>query len=74
MVDLLLLLIPLAFVIFVVYKGLNPTFSMILAAILVALVSRMDVAATILGTGVGPTAEPSLLLSGVQSAVSMVLL
>lgn len=74
MVDLLLLLIPLAFVIFVVYKGLNPTFSMILAAILVALVSRMDVAATILGTGVGPTAEPSLLLSGVQSAVSMFLL
>lgn len=74
MVDLLLLLIPLAFVIFVVYKGLNPTFSMILAAILVALVSRMDVAATVLGTGVGPTAEPSLLLSGVQSAVSMFLL
>lgn len=74
MVDLLLLLIPLAFVIFVVYKGLNPTFSMILAAILVALVSRMDVAATLLGTGVGPTAEPSLLLSGVQSAVSMFLL
>lgn len=74
MVDLLLLLIPLAFVIFVVYKGLNPTFSMILAAILVALVSRMDVVATILGTGVGPTAEPSLLLSGVQSAVSMFLL
>lgn len=74
MVDLLLLLIPLAFVIFVVYKGLNPTFSMILAAILVALVSRMDVAATILGTSVGPTAEPSLLLSGVQSAVSMFLL
>ena len=70
----MLLLIPLAFVIFVVYKGLNPTFSMILAAILVALVSRMDVAATILGTGVGPTAEPSLLLSGVQSAVSMFLL
>ncbi len=74
MVDLLLLLIPLTFVIFVVYKGLNPTFSMILAAILVALVSRMDVAATILGTSVGPTAEPSLLLSGVQSAVSMFLL
>ena len=47
---------------------------MILAAILVALVSRMDVAATILGTGVDLTAEPSLLLSGVQSAVSMFLL
>ena len=41
MLDLLLLLIPLAFVIFVVYKGLNPTFSMILAAILVCLVERM---------------------------------
>lgn len=74
MVDLLLLLIPLAFVIIVVYKGLNPTFSMILAAILVALVSRMNVISTILGAGVGPTAEPSLLLSGVQSAVSMFLL
>lgn len=74
MVDLLLLLIPLAFVIIVVYKGLNPTFSMILAAILVALVSRMNVISTILGAGVGPMAEPSLLLSGVQSAVSMFLL
>lgn len=74
MVDLLLLLIPLAFVIFVVYKGLNPTLSMILAAILVCIVARMDVVASILGAGVGPMAEPSLLLSGVSSAVNMFLM
>ncbi len=44
MLDLLLLLIPLAFVIFVVYKWpeLLP-FGMILAAILVCLVERMNV-------------------------------
>lgn len=74
MLDLLLLLIPLAFVIFVVYKGLNPTFSMILAAILVCLVERMDVLGCFLGTGVGPTAEPGLMLTGVTSAVTMFLL
>ncbi len=74
MLDLLLLLIPLAFVIFVVYKGLNPTLSMILAAILVCLVSGIDMSTGILGSGSGPTAEASLLLSGVQSAVSMFLL
>ncbi len=71
MTSLLLLLIPLAFVIFVVYKGMNPTFSMILAAMLVCLVSGIDLFTGILGTGSGPTAEASLLLSGVQSAVSM---
>ncbi len=74
MLDLLLLFIPLAFVIFVVYKGLNPTISMILASILVCLVSRIDLFTGVLGTGSGPTAEASLLLSGVQSAVSMFLL
>lgn len=74
MIDLLLLLIPLAFVIYVVYKGLNPTFSFILAAILVCLVSGMDVLGCFLGTGVGPTAEPGLMLSGVTSAVTMFLL
>lgn len=74
MLDLLLLLIPLAFVIFVVYKGLNPTFSMILAAILVCLVERMDVLQCFLGTGAGPTAEPGLMISGVTSAVTMFLL
>lgn len=74
MLDLLLLLIPLAFVIFVVYKGLNPTFSMILAAILVCLVERMDVLACFLGTGAGPTAEPGLMLTGVTDAVTMFLL
>jgi H+/gluconate symporter-like permease len=67
-------LIPLAFVIYVVYKGLNPTFSMILAAILVCLVERMDVLGCFLGTGVGPTAEPGLMLTGVTSAVTMFLL
>jgi H+/gluconate symporter-like permease len=74
MINLLLLLIPLAFVIYVVYKGLNPTFSMILAAILVCLVERMDVLGCFLGTGVGPTAEPGLMLTGVTSAVTMFLL
>ena len=74
MLDLLLLLIPLAFVIFVVYKGLNPTFSMILAAILVCLVERMDVLECFLGSGVGPTAQPGLMISGVNSAVTMFLL
>lgn len=74
MLDLLLLLIPLAFVIFVVYKGLNSTFSMILAAILVCLVERMDVLGCFLGTGVGPTAQPGLMLTGVTSAVTMFLL
>ena len=74
MLDLLLLLIPLAFVIFVVYKGLNPTFSMILAAILVCLVERMDVLTCFLGSGVGPTAQPGLMLAGVTSAVTMFLL
>ena len=74
MVDLLLLLIPLAFVIFVVYKGLNPTFSMILAAILVCIVERMDVLGCFLGTGIGPTAVPGLMLTGVTSAVNMFLL
>lgn len=74
MANLLLLLIPLAFVIYVVYKGLNPTLSMILAAILVCLVERLDVVATILGAGSGPMAEPSVLLSGVTSAVTMFLL
>lgn len=74
MLDLLLLLIPLAFVIFVVYKGLNPTFSMILAAILVCLVERMNVLECFLGTGVGPMAQPGLMISGVISAVTMFLL
>ena len=37
MAQLLLLLIPLAFVIYVVYKGMNPTLSFIIAAIIVAL-------------------------------------
>ncbi|MBR1780719.1 MAG: GntP family permease [Oscillospiraceae bacterium] len=74
MVNLLLLLIPLAFVIYVVYKGLNPTFSMILAAILVCLVERMNVLECFLGSGVGPMAQPGLMLVGVNTAVTMFLL
>lgn len=74
MIDLLLLLIPLAFVIYAVYKGLNPTFSFILAAIIVCLVSGMDVVGCFLGTGMGPTAQPGLMISGVTSAVTMFLL
>lgn len=70
MTDLLLLLIPLAFVMFVVYKGLNPAFSMMLAAILVCLVSGMDVMETMIGSS-APGAEPALFLTGIQSAVSM---
>ena len=70
MIDLLLLFIPLAFVMYVVYKGLNPVFSMILASILVCIVSGMDILETMIGSS-GPMAEPSIFLSGVQSAVSM---
>ncbi len=74
MVQLLLLLIPLAFVIFVVYKGMNPTLSFILAAILVALLEDLPLLETIIGSGSGPMAEPSTLLTGVSSAVTMFLL
>lgn len=71
MVQLLLLLIPLLFVIYVVYKGLNPTFSMILAAMLVCVVSGMPVIPTMLGEGVGPMLQPGAFLQGISSAVNM---
>ncbi len=74
MLQLLLLLIPLAFVIFVVYKGMNPTLSFIIAAILVAVLEGLPLVETIIGTGSGPMAEPSTLLTGVSSAVTMFLL
>ena len=70
MVQLILLLIPLAFVIYTVYKGLNPTISMIIGALLVCLVNGMNPMATIVGTP-GPMAEPAVFVSGMQSAVSM---
>ena len=49
MAQMLLLLIPLAFVIYTVYKGLNPTISMLIGAVLVCLVNGMNPMATIIG-------------------------
>jgi len=68
MLNLLLLFIPLTFVIYVVYKGWNASFSMMLAAILVCIVSRMDIVSTIVS---GTNNETALFLTGIQSAVSM---
>jgi len=42
MISLLLLLIPLFFVMYVVYKGMNPPLAMILAAIIACIVSGMN--------------------------------
>lgn len=70
LVNLLLLLIPLAFVIYTVYKGLNPTISMLIGALLVCLVNGMDPMATLIG-GSGPMAEPATFITGMQSALSM---
>ena len=72
--NLLLLLIPLAFVIYAIYKGANSTICFIIASILVCLVSGMNVKDSILGSGFGPTAQPALMMSGVISAANMFLL
>lgn len=74
LIDLLLLAIPLTFVIYAIYKGANPTLCFIIAAILVCLVERMDLGATIMGSGFGPTAQLSTMMTGITSAVSMFLL
>ena len=68
MVSFLLLLIPLAFVIIAVYKGLNPTLSFIVAALLVCLVEGLNPFDTIIGSSMG---DASTFLSGMQSAVQM---
>lgn len=70
MVQLLLLLIPLAFVIYTVYKGLNPTISMLIGALLVCLVNGMNPMATLLGA-TGPGAEPAPFIAGMQSSLAM---
>ena len=70
MVQMLLLLIPLTFVIYTVYKGLNPTISMLLGAVLVCLVNGMNPMATIIG-GTGPMAEPAPFIAGMQSSLAM---
>lgn len=67
MVQLLLLLIPLAFVIYTVYKGLNPTISMIIGALLVCLVNAMDPMTTIIGSPMAP----STFATGLQTSVAM---
>lgn len=74
LVDLLLLLIPLAFVIYAIYKGANAPLCFIIAVILVCLVERMSLTDTIMGRGVGPTAQLSTLMTGITTAVSMFLL
>lgn len=74
LIDLLLLLIPLAFVIYAIYKGANAPLCFIVAVILVCLVERMNLGDTIMGKGVGPTAQLSTLMTGITTAVSMFLL
>ena len=67
MASLFLLLIPLAFVIYTVYKGLNPTISMLIGALLVCIVEGLDPMKDIIGSQM----EPSTYVTGLQSACSM---
>ena len=67
MLSLFLLLIPLAFVIYSVYKGLNPSFAFLIATLLVCLVEGLNPMDAIIGSQM----EASTMLSGVQSAVQM---
>lgn len=70
MLQMFLLLIPLAFVIYTVYKGLNPTISMLIGALLVCLVNSMNPMTTLIG-GSGPMAEPAPFIAGMQSSLAM---
>ncbi|MCR5784221.1 MAG: hypothetical protein K6G40_01075 [Eubacterium sp.] len=67
MTGLLLLLIPLAFVIYTVYKGLNPTISMLIGALLVCVVEGINPMTGIIGSQM----EPSTFVTGLQSACAM---
>lgn len=70
MIDLLLLLIPLAFIMYTIYKGMNPTISMLIGTLLVCLVSGLDPFETIIGSN-SPMDEASTFISGLQTSLQM---
>ncbi len=67
MIQLILLGIPLAFVIYTVYKGLNASIAMLIGALIVCLVERMDIMTTILGSPF----KASVMIGGMQMSLQL---